>query len=762
MTHPWIGKVLMCPGAQGSPVLQGRIICVNEADDRVFIAPLPRKKMNGHMDNYVRSPRVEPATRLAAQLKDRRGVCLVDFELPEHWLWSEAQLNGEAGDGMGERYRRNPKGWSARAKKAYALIEPFVKGRSIESILHDPEFRSWPAKRATKLRKRIVAVRRALNAFLLGMGNQRALLPWYIRSGGRGQQKFSKVDTGRPDIGAVELGLKRSKPHLSSATRKILKLGYRKYLKPGVSLKQALAKTRHNYMAKSVVWDGPNCKVKLKPEAFDITEAMFRYWGTRDSGSLRPREIQRGETVAKKEYLRRMNGFKGRLQTANGTAFVDSTSCDQTLVSAASSLRVLTAPWRTEVMGGAVDYVFGMHVGFESPSATTALLAILSAASDKSAWCAKYGHDIGPRDWYSCTFNTFVLDNGEGKGGLAMRALQDLEATASYGIAYDAINKSPVEAGHRSRQQKIDHRLPGSTMGRRKRRGEPDRAQLACLTFPDYMHELIGEVLYLNNEAHVDPLRLEMYDGLKERTRRGILEWLMAHHYVSSSAVDLTSLTVACLPRLKAVLHGNGVRIFNPCIKEEQLIPELLYRSEWLEKSGYLEQAHRRPRRIEIHLNPSEPDHIYLNLNGLKCLDLVTHDPELHKVCLLDWLLICADSKCVGYLSRAKEIQHEVNKAASIDAKARSGRAKQREEIARAGKAPTKTERQSNRRENTTTEAAGMNGIPRPLPDASTSNLRALSPKGIPPQQINPEAPTFDLGAVLDKAAALYEMEVSR
>jgi hypothetical protein len=196
-------------------------------------------------------------------------------------------------------------------------------------------------------------------------------------------------------------------------------------------------------------------------------------------------------------------------------------------------------------MGSAIDYVYGMHVGFESVSSTTALLAILSAATDKVSICARYGHTIEPDDWYSCTFSKFTMDNGEGKGSLVMNTLQDLQAAASYGLVYNALNKSPIESGHRSRQAKLDHLLPGSTMGRRRERGEPDRSQLACLTFHDYMHLYIEEVLFRNNKQYVDPLRIEMYEGLKERTR-GIVEWLIKHHYVSSAATDLTTMTIAC------------------------------------------------------------------------------------------------------------------------------------------------------------------------------------------------------------------------
>lgn len=48
-------------------------------------------------------------------------------------------------------------------------------------------------------------------------------------------------------------------------------------------------------------------------------------------------------------------------------------------------------------------------------------------------------------------------------------------------MAYDAINKAQGESGHHQRQKRIDHLTPASTLGRRKHRGEADRALSAGL-----------------------------------------------------------------------------------------------------------------------------------------------------------------------------------------------------------------------------------------------------------------------------------------
>lgn len=755
MSAAWVGKALvrMKPGA--SPVVEGRVICVSEIDDLVCLIPMPRIKNSGHVDNYVPSPKMQSAKKLAELLAARSGLQLLDFKTPAHWLWTDAQLQEQLGDGSGARRRYQLPKWLAREKRGYELIEPLVQGKALERIVFDPTMSTQIRQRAEHLAVSAVAVRRALNAYLLGMGNRRALLPWYGRCGGPGRQRFSKTETGRPSIGAIRGGVRRAFASVPPEIRACLARGWQKFKKPGVSTKRALAETLCFYLADAVQWDGPQSKVSLGPAALAVTPAMFKYWGTREAGSLRAREIERGETPSRREYLRRIGRMRGRFETANGVAFIDSTSTDQTLVSAASPVKLLSAPWRTEVLGGCIDYIFGIHVGFEAPSATTALLAILSAATDKVAFCARFGHHIEPRDWYSSAFNSFLMDNGEGKGSLALCQIEQMESSASFGAVYDAINKAPSESGHHKRQKAVDHTLPGSTLGRRKRRGEPDRSQFARLRFDDYMHELIGEILHHNNVAYVDPLRIEMYEGLKERTRRGVLEWLMAHHYVSSAAVDVDVLKTRCLPRLKAVMHGDGLHLFNPSRRDEALVPELVYRSDWLLSSGRLEQARRKSWRLEAHLDPSDISRVWVNIDGLQRLDLCSNDPDLEKLCLLDWLTICTDNRLAGYLSRVQETRHNVNKAASTRSAVKQGNMRLRDEVKRLGRKPTKTELKAGRNFNTVIEAAAMSGLPRPIPAAADVGAQTrpaaslATPLGV--------AGSEPMNELLELAAALYD-----
>lgn len=710
MSMNWVGKCISQPSMRGKVRIASRIVHVDMACDTLFIVPFPKEKAAGRLDNYVPSPKAMSVAELQRTLEGNPRVQLVEFDPPEHWLWSPAQLSGSVSDGSGRRHRRNLASWVKRAEQSYKLIRPFVEDRSLSDVLFDPERPSFPASRALELKKKCkVAVRRALNAYLLGMGNKRSLLPWYVNSGGPGKEKFSKADTGRPSIAAIKLGAQRSRPTLSQEMRAALAMGWRRHMKKGTSVAVALERTRIDYMTKSIAIDGK--KVTLKPEANDITPGMFRYWGTKDPASLRPKGILAGETIARNELYRRLNSVKGRYETLNGLAYIDSTSTDQTLTSSIHPLKVLKSPWRTEVLGAAIDYIFGIYVGFEPVSATTALLAILNAASDKVALCARFGHTIESRDWLSCTFNTFAADNGEGKGQLAMHTLEQLSQTASYGKAYDAINKAPGESGHHMRQKRIDHLIPASTMGRRKQRGEADRALSAGLKFDDYMHLLIKEILHHNNTAHIDPPRLEMYKGLKERTRRGVVEWLMENHYLSSSSVDLTVLRAACLPRFLGLMRGNGIHVFAPGTGSARLIPDLVYLNDHLIEAKKLDIARKKSYQLEVHIDPSDLSHIWANVDGLKRFELASNDQDLKDSCLLDWLAITEDNKLAKYLAQRQEAAHLNDKLTEIDRRDKAGLKRRKDAIDAYGK-PTKKSMRSDIRETTANEVALQTGIP--------------------------------------------------
>ncbi|WP_180125376.1 hypothetical protein [Rhodoferax sp. BLA1] len=753
-----IGDALLHHGEKGEPSMYCRVIYIDLKEDLACVMRIPGKNKAGYQKNYVMRPLFLSLSALQAQVDELR-LSVTEFPTPSHWLLTPAQLRANKPTGAIGKTRRDLRKWVRVRAKAYGRIRPFVHGRGIDEIIMDPSFSGWPAKRAQELGLHGASqVQRDLNAYLLAMGLRGGLLPWFTRNGGSGKPKLSTRKTGRPTefSGAPKNQLVGKNCNLK--VRQIFAMGWRKFKKPGVSVQTAFTKTLNSWFAKSVAWNGTSAKVALKPEAFKFTAEQFSRWGRAGEDALTPTQIEQGETAARRTYLRRQNKMKDRFLSANGEAFLDSTSTDQTLVSSASRLKVLSAPWRTDVMGASIDYIFGHHVGFESPSAMTALLSILHAAEDKVGYCARYGIKIAPRDWHSMTFKKILTDNGEGKGQLSLKTLEEIESGASFGPAYDAINKAPLESGHRRTQKQLDHQLPGSTMGRRKRRGEPDRSVMARLNFFEYMPRLIERVLHHNNVERIVLPSLEMRRDDVEPTRRGVLEWLLEKGYVSSSPVDLQALRVKSLPLLQGSMQADGLHLFDPTFAGKRLIPNLAYRSDWLMRSGMLAKSAMKRVHLDVHLNPSDLSQVWVNLNGLKCLTLVSADPDMLELCLLDWLIISRDDRLKGFLSRVDETKQRSNQVASIDRDVKKANRERNAEIKQRGTPLTKNELKANRRDNTAVESAVQTGLPKP-PKHKLPGPMADIPSANTPQIANP-IPSAKAG-MGDVISALYKDDES-
>ncbi len=719
-----IGCVLRVHRAENEPRLYGRVVHLDKRQNLVVIARFPGKDKRGHQKNYVPKPDICDLSAWERRVQDG-SYDIVEFDVPSHWLLTSDQLRSNASTGLMNFSRRNLKSWLRRRSEAYRLIRPLVHGRSIEEILMDPAFVGWAERRAQELQlKGCARIQRTLNAYILALGNRNGLLPWYTHCGNPGKPKFSKAKTGRP-IPARDLDQGRHEGmNCDASVRVHFALGWKKFKKQGVSVRTAFNRTLETYFAKSVRWDGVSAKVTLRNDALQYNIKQFEYWGMRSTEALSAIAINRGETSAKRAYQRRQGKTKDRHLTVNGEAFLDSTSCDQTLVSCASRLKVLSSPWRTDVQGAATDYIFGHHVGFESPSQTTALMAILHAAEDKVEYCDRFGVKIQQRDWLSMTFRQIVMDNGEGKGELAMRALEEMETGASFGSVYDSINKSPLESHHASTQAHVDHVMPGSTLGRRKERGEPDRASLARLHFFEYMPQLIQRVLFHNNKEIITLPTIEMRRDGVEPTRRGVVEWMIASGYTTSVPTDLQALRIRCLPRIQACVLPSGIHLYDPTYSPKRIIPGLFYSSDWLRGSELLSQSRRR--HLEAHLNPSDLSRIWVNLGGLKCMSLQSPDPDLKEVTLLDWLIISSDDRIRAFLGKANKVQEGVNAVATTNRSVKVANKERNAETRARGAKPTKSELKRDRRNNTTLEKVALTGVPaapKDIPQPPTSAL---------------------------------------
>lgn len=681
----------------GSKYKNLRIIHIDELTDSIWLGDLNFALIHGkERKAYCSQPRVESLMKLRKRISKNELSC-AGFTLPAEWNWTDKDFK-EKDLSLARRERRNRDMWKARRDEDYKLIAPLVKEYSVSEILCESKHIGWPLQRARELKlKSARDVYRALNKYLVGLGNKNALIPTYASCGGVGSTKYFKPSKESPAASHL-----RHFTDKSSRTR--IALGWKKYKKKGVSVRVAHHRFLNEFYASEVRWVGHKMVVTLRPEAECPTIDQFKIWGPRHKENLSAREVNAGETLHRNRTKLRAGLSRTSVAAIGVLGQIDSTPCNQNLVSESSRLKVLSTPYKAELIDPQIGYIFGVHVGFEHPCTTTNLLAILNGASSKVEFCERFGVKIREEDWLSINFRRLLADNGELKSQTGLISVNEMESSIEFCESYFGERKAMIESSNRRGQVHNDHLIPGSSLGRMTERGEKAPALDACYTFHEYMPRLIQSILYRNNDEIVPIPLIEMRkDGIKP-VRIEMIKWLMAKGYCASEPTDIDALRVRCLPRLKAVIHADGVHLFDPTVANPRLIPSLRFSSQWLYQSGILGRAHRHAKRVEVHVNPSNLSQIWMNTEGLQRLVLQSNDPYLHQVTLYDWLVVSRDDKLVGSLSRRSDLEYHVSRVATINHVEAEAKKAKKEEVAALKAKPTKAATKVSKRQNTQDE----------------------------------------------------------
>lgn len=723
------GEELYVRHPDREPELVGRILVFVEATGLlIYLEPQRRRETddideadesaategrNGRAIHYMRGPNFSTVEKLQTSLDGELysiPVTASDNDVAN--LSDEELLDPNKLPPHLRRTRRQLETWIRRRDDSYSLIEPILTRYTIEELLVHGFYAKAIKERCKggppSMRPRVY---RALHTYWYGGSVKNALLPGWGRCGRPGKPKFAASGTGRPTA--------KGKFNCTEEVRKKLGWGWKKYKKPRVSVKVAYFRTMNKYWAESTSYDDQGKRtVRLLQPGKRPSMAQFQRHGPANDPALTASRVNTGT----RSFNRDQRGLRGTSSDgilAIGHGVIDSTSCDQNLVDSASRSVLLRSPTDTRVVEPITGYVFGSYVGFESPSTLTSLLAVFHAASSKVG--NFYGHVLSEGDWHSWCPRRILADNGEIKSEKGMATLSRAEIALEFTSSYGAEHKY-VEADHHRRHRLTNHLLPGSSKGEQRGRGDADPAKDACLTFEEYMYHHVQGILYTNNVELVPHLlTMEMRrDGVKP-TRRAILEWLMRNGYLMSEPTILHNLRAQCLPQLKAVMHADGIHLFDPR-NPQRLIPNLVYRSKWLEESGWLAKARRKSIPMHVHIDPSCVGQIHASLDGeLRDVPLRVKDPEVMTLAILDWLTITDHDALRGFVLKGAEEDAFATHVARIDdTEARAKAAK----AANQGTAGTgKANASKKKRANTEAEAdrlkseqMGFGDPPKPVP----------------------------------------------
>lgn len=694
-------NVVIKPGIGDSPISwPHRVLLIDREVGIASVIALPgAPAKDGKRSTHVGGPKVVSLAELEEAL-ERNSLVIASYEAPGHWSMSDEEYLDAAPTGM-ERARRS-KRLEVR-DSAWEMIEPVVADLTLREIARNPaRLRSRILRQAEKHDVNQTTVYRSLHIYLASGGVRSSLVPNTHLRGAPGRAKVQSTKLGRKSRleKADECGAKRFVLMPQDAQR--LANGYALHGK-GRSVEDAYLLTC------GVFWStvGSEGEAKLLPQNERPTIIQFKYWG-RKLNTTKARKARIGAASWTSKVL--AGSTQDQVDAVGQMAMVDSTSTDVYLVSMMSRLKKLPPMHRTVVKEIRSTAVIGFDVGWENPSAETALRAVLSSAESKVEICARFGIAIRDEDWPYLLCKLYLADNGEMKAKYVTEAEKEFRFGVEYVKSYSGQSKSDVENQHHTDHKRLDHKLPGTTEGKRRERGEGHPADDALWNYYEYMREYLLMIIEYNNEEvpHLAPTGM-VKEGVAP-TRINILKWMMARNMRADIPCNVNQLRAYTLPSRRAVMTKTGIRLLMP--DGTRHMPMLRFFAPALEKSHQFEDAVRKGGSVKIAVKYKDNDlsHIWFSLpSGLTRIPNVASDEEFMREATYVDCIQWAESEDIRKDRRRQEEQ-QGNLDSILRREGTTCRARKevKEEVSALPKKPSKKESRSDLRKNRDEEMAKL------------------------------------------------------
>lgn len=572
------------------------------------------------------------------------------------------------------------------------ILGPRIRSRSNECAITPAQLRS------------------TMNQCLAWGGGQAALRPYYDLCGAPGQTRAQRsIKIGRPNAVAIRDanamradGIELRPNQLPSAGRILtpiditsLQDAWDYYVIPGRSVEEAYLAACATYWTTGEMRQDDGYLVPTLLPAHDRPSlAQFRYWGSR-RGS--PENTAWYRHLGRNKYDRTRRPLERRerdgIQSVGQMAVEDASPNDVYLVSEFCRLRVIGTAHRILWSDVLTQIIPGFYCGLSAPSQRTAMLALMSGILPMAPFAARFGYAINESDWPRIWPQRLRSDNGEMRTEMLLEELPDEYLTVEH-IPVSRPDLNRAEPHHHHLHAILDHRLPGTTHGRRRERGEDDARIPASLTFKEYVLALLRAVKFSNCDEEVPQLlTAEMLQDRVEPYRIAIYEWALNRGYVVQSQPDLTRLRSLILPRVKGRIKANGVFVLR-CDRgaRTEFMPFVRYHSQYLIDSGLLAAARSIGSiDIDLRIDPGDLDTAYFSdEHGFHSLTNVDYDDVLRSDSTVWSLLDLGDDEVERSLARRSDAdQAKLAYVCGRTAIADAANAQKRKDVKAAGR-PTK------------------------------------------------------------------------
>lgn len=723
----------------GSTYLENtaRVLVLSDSSKQCWLIYLPALKKEAgkeqQVQDYVKAPFTIETDKFYEHLSSgaivvlntRPAVALSDAD-----RLAEARACGKEQSVIRDIQKRD---------KRFAVIRclVFEKGsnvlRNIEDLLSDPALPQKIVEAAQHHASSEKSVRHFLNLFLAGGSVKGALSTRYPFCGNPGQPKSQSRHLGRkPNL--YKQGLIESDGYvLTDQCKKKIAQGFR-LIKHGTTEHDAYITTMSAHWADHHINERtgevrPMLFVSHQRPTFD----QFIRWG-RKLNDTTTTAVLLGVVKHRQSTDARGGSEQDLVIALCQLASFDATSTDVYLTRLISRLKKLPPMTRMILKEARLGMIYGVYCGWEPPSPATALQTILHGASPhKQAWAKRFGVDMPADAMPVMLARAHLVDNGELKGAKPTEAEEQFGFGVDIAPAMRGDRKGGIEAEHHSQHKHVDHKLPGSTRGKRPERGDVLPVTEGLFNYFEYMRELIEFIVWRNTVEEVPDLAPDdflLQDPPISPTRLNIYRWLTERGMNQSLPVDHEALRAFCLPDCDAVIRKNGIYLEAKIHGRKQLVPRLRFTSDELVATGLLSKVKQTgsPIHTRVKLDQQDLSTAWLPTKaGLIRLTSSVRDTTIHqKLSLTEWVATAEETMTRKALASGDSDQHDADvlvRRASVHDNAKAELAL---EIKAKDKPPSRAEMKRNLRGNRADEIEFLNrmeqasALPPPSPTAQT------------------------------------------
>ncbi len=592
--------------------------------------------------------------------------------------------------------------------KRFTAIRPLVCApdsnipRRISEMMGDGGLARQIDERAEQLGHASATLRNWMNRFWSGGCQKNALIAGYDRCGSPGQEKKQNKKLGRsPRLYITSHWATRGYP-LSEQDKRRLGHGFSLITRERTP-RDAYLLTSASHWAHHEITSAGEVRATLFPKELRPSFDQFMRWGS-NLAEKTARELIIGNTRWKQERKTVGRSERDTVIAIGQQAFFDGTSTDVYLVSFRNRLVKLPPLTRLILKEARTGMIYGVYCDWEAPSPETAQLAILHGAlKDKRAWARRFGVEIDKEAIPGLLSRQIVTDNGE----LKSRASTEAEEQFGFGISYTPASrgdaKGSIETEHKRMHAHLDHRLPGSTHGKPKSRGQVHPAAEALWNYAEYMGELIRWIVWHNTIEEVPDMAPDDMLLSVPRiapTRYNIYQWLDRKGLNVSLNVDYEALRAFTLPDIDAVVAKNGIRLIGRIHGRKTQLLRLRYTSQELAQTGLLTQVKVTGKEIptRVKMDPSDLSQAWLpTRTGMIRVTHSVSDQSIHRnLTLEEWVSYCEEQALLTDLSAGDREQRRADTVLRQSAITESAKAQVKSTMATLRKKPSRVALVSN------------------------------------------------------------------